>query len=761
MAKPNLYSMNFKMNRLLNLQKLLHRSFWLLLSALFFINVPVLGQTPKTISSQRMSTSGFQLDGKLDEEVWNTLMPISGFERNFPDDTGLAGFQTEVRMFFDDTYLYIGAKLMRDPSTKYAISTLQIDFPFYENDAFGVILDPFGDKTNGVGFYVNAGGAWRDEQVFAGAVVDATIDYKWSAEVYRTPEFWSLEMMIPFRSIRYSEGDSWNINFVRNEVGANERSSWVKTPINFLLGNLAFAGTLLWEEEPDKMKTPIFIIPSLSAMQVKEQGSENRIRVHPSLDSKIAISSAVNLDLTINPDFSQTRADELQLNLTRFELAFPEQRLFFLENGDLFSAFGNDSWGSPLVRPFFSRRIGLGYDSLFQTYVPTRVLGGARATGKLNPDLRFGAMSIFTAAQEKTTEEGRAFEPAQNYSVIAFQQKLLARSNIAAMIVNRQAFGNDSTNQFAFNPDDFNRLVALEFNFASKNDNISGKVFNHTEFKDRDQSTAYSSGVVVNHNTKHWRNTVGFSTISKNFNPEVGLVPRNDVLNANVHGAYSIFPKKGMVNQWEFIANPHLYFSPVTGKLLDVFSISGVHAILRKTEELWVVHIREKISLQDPFNPLFQGESLLDSGEVHTYDYLRIALSSDQRQAFYWQLLTDLGQYYSGNQYRISGKVNYRIRPVATIGLIYDLGHYSLINPEANSKIGLLGLTTDLTFRNNLFFSSMVQYASLSENVNLFARLQWRFKPLSDFFIIYSGNNDSVHFKSRNQNLVFKMVYWI
>lgn len=732
------------------------------LAALIFFGFQVYGlaQSDKLAHIQKLESVDFQLDGKLDEDIWKSIAPVSGFERNFPDDLGLANYQTEVRMFYDGINIYLGAMLHRNPSEKYAISTLQIDFPFYENDAFGLILDPFGDLTNGVGFYVNAGGAWRDEQIYAGAFVDATIDYKWQAEVFRANDFWSLEMVIPFRSIRYREGTDWNVNFVRNEVGANERSAWGRTPINFLLGNLAFSGKLSWDAEPKQMNTPIFVIPSLTAMQVHESGKESQVKIQPSLDSKIAISSAVNLDLTLNPDFSQTKADQLQLNLTRFELTFPEQRLFFLENGDLFAAFGNDSWGSPLVRPFFSRRIGLRYDSLYQTYVPTRVLGGARAAGKLNSNLRFGAMSMLTAAQELSAEEGGGVLPAQNYSVVAFQQKLFARSNLAAMFVNRQAFGYDSTKQIGIDPHNFNRLMALEFNFARQDDKISGKVFFNSEFKDQGQKPTTAEGIVVNHNTKRWRNTVGLSRIGKDFNPEVGLVPRNNVVNTNAHVAYSIFPKKGFVNQLEFLANGHFYFSP-SGPLLDIFAINGLHAILRKTEDIWLVHIREQVTLQAPFDPLFGAASALDSGAVHTYDYLRLAIGSDKRQAFFGDIVGDFGEYYNGRQYRVQGKLNYRIRPIATIGINYDLGYYSLRNPEANTKIGLLGLNTDLTFRNNLFFTSMVQYTSLSENVNLFGRLQWRFKPLSDFFLIYSGNKDSVHLKSRNQSLVAKVVWWI
>ncbi len=717
-------------------------------------------QNPKSAPISKSSGAGITLDGILDEAIWESQVAVTGFERNFPDDTTKAVYQTEVKLFYDEDQLYIGAVLRRNPDRKYAISTLQIDFPFYENDAFGVILDPFGDKTNGIGYYVNAGGAWRDEQISSGFVADATIDYKWAAEVFRTDDFWSVEMRIPFKSIRYHEGRTWNVNFVRNDVGANERSSWVRTPINFLLGNLAFAGSLRWDEEPEKMKAPVFLIPSLAVMHVQDDPGDAEFRLQPSIDSKIALSSAVNLDLTVNPDFSQTKADVLQLNLTRFELVFPEQRLFFLENSDLFGSFGNDSWGSPLVRPFFSRRIGLRYDSTFHAFVPTRILGGARLTGKLNNDLRFGAMSVLTAPQSLGGDSDGGYAPAQNYSVLAFQQKILNRSNIAAMVVNRQAFGNDSTRQIRPNGEDYNRLVALEFNFASRDDKLSGKTFYHVEFKDYGGKEEYARGAVLHHNTQRWRNSVGVSQISKAFSPEVGLVPRNDVLNANVHAAYSFYPKKGMINQWEFLVNPHMYYS-ASGRPLDLFYIGGVHAITRKTEDVWLVHIREKISLLAPFDPTFGGKAMLDSGGVYSYDYLRFSFTSDQRQVVFGAVTADVGEYFDGRQFRISGNVKYRLRPYANIGANYDLGYFRLGEPEVSSRIALVGVTTDLTFTRSLFFTSMVQYASLSEHVNVFGRFQWRFRPLSDFFVIYSSNIHSATRATRNQNLVAKVTWWI
>lgn len=706
------------------------------------------------------TNASLQIDGQLNEEGWKQAVLVTGFVRNFPDDTAAAAYTTEVRLLYDDNNLYVAAVMHRNASKKYSVSQLKKDFIFYENDAFGLIIDPFTDKTNGYGLYVNAFGARRDEQVAAGTTVDATMDINWMAEVWRGTDRWQVEIAIPFKYIRHKESATWNINFVRNDRGANERTSWVRVPINFLLNNLAFSGQLVWDNNVSQNKKLVSLIPGITVSATKENGKSIDAHLQPSLDAKIALSSSVNMDVTINPDFSQAEADITQLNLSRFELVFPENRLFFVENSDLFGGFGDDTWGNPVMRPFYSRRIGLRYDSTIGGYVPSKISGGARISGKLNDDLRFGGMTLFTQ-QERLENDGRTYySPSQNYSVLALQQKLFTRSSVAAMLVNRQSFGTDSSSKFALNANDYSRTLAMEYNFASPDDKYSGKVFYHTEIEKNQRTHEFARGVLFKHNTVRWRNWVQVSQISKNYQPDVGLIPRNNILDINVQGAYSIYPKKGKVNQWEFAVGPQFYLN-ADGKYSDHYFIWGVHPIWRNTAELWLVHIQERISLKAPFDPTFKNNFALDSGSTSTYDYVRIYYLSDRRKQFWLETQFDIGGYYTGQQVRWNGVFNYRVQPHAIIGLRYDIGYFSLPKPFTSNRVYYIGPKAEVSFTRNIFLTSMLQYSSLSNNLNFYGRFQWRFMPLSDLYVIYSANRDTQVGQFRNQQLVVKGIVWL
>lgn len=709
----------------------------------------VIGATSETIA----------IDGKMDELKWNDAEVITGFTRNFPDDQNMATYQTHARFLFDENNLYVFMYAERNPASPYSISTLKEDFTFYENDAVGIILDTYNDFTNGYGFYVNAYGVRRDEQISAGTVADATMDLAWKAEVMRFQDHFTVEFSIPLKFLRHGKGTDWNLNIVRNDFGANERSSWVGVPINFLLNNLAFSGKMQWDTDAMNNSKKLYsIIPGVTLATEKEADGKSTTVFKPSLDAKIGLSSSLNLDVTINPDFSQAQADQLQVNLTRFELEFPENRFFFIENSDLFSSFGDASWGNPAVRPFYSRTIGLHYDSATNSYLPKDILGGMRVSGKVNNSLRFGMMSMFT--RQETEGEGQRTIPSQNYSVVAMQQKVFARSNVALMLSSRQAFGTDSTSKFALNKGDYNRVLATEYNFATPDDALSGKLYYHTLFDSKKPGGEYAAGALFRHNTKTWRNWLQFTQVSEGFRPEAGFVPRTNVFNVNAHGAYSIYPKNGKFNQWEFVVNPQIFMN-ADGSYSDHFIISGLHAITKATHDIWLVHIQERIALKAPFDPTFENDITLDSGQITTFDYARFAYASDKRKRVYWSAGVDAGEYYTGRQIRSDGEVNYRIQPFGVIGLNYNIGRFMLPDPFKPSNLLYVAPKLELAFSRKVFMTSIVQYRSQGDNLNYYFRFQWRFGALSDFFVVYTHNRDSGTNDFRNHSLVFKVVAWI
>ncbi len=357
-------------------------------------------QISKTISE-------ITIDGHLDEEVWTQADKTGLFTRILPIDTGYASAQTEVMMCYDELNIYLAVICHDTLPGKRPIESLRRDFSFGRNDNFIAFIDTYNDQTNGFAFGISAAGAQWDGMQANGGFVSLDWDCKWRSAVQNHPDRWVAEFSIPFRSIRYNEGDTeWGINFSRLDLKQNEKSSWGPVPRQFQSANLAFTGSLVWDKPLPKAGVRFSLIPYVSGKVVQdiENGEDTKFKPGIGTDAKITFSTSLNLDLTVNPDYSQVEVDRQVTNLDRFELFFPEKRQFFLENSDIFASLGKE-----YVRPFFSRRIGL--DS------PVRL--GGRLSGKIGEDWRLGIMNLQTGINDTI--------PASNFSVLAVQRKVFSQ----------------------------------------------------------------------------------------------------------------------------------------------------------------------------------------------------------------------------------------------------------------------------------------------------------------------------------------------
>ena len=392
----------------------------------------------KEIFRLKMSplTEVLQVDGKLDESIWSQLDVATDFWQKSPNVAEHASPRTEVMMTYDDKHLYIGAKCYQDKPR--IIQTLKRD-EFWDSDGIGILLDPLNEKTNCFIFGVSAAGVQMD--AVRSAISDMNTDWsnKWSAEVDVQDGYWTAEIKIPLSILRYDASlTEWGLNFIRNATYVNQFHNWTAVPAQFWPVEPAYAGTLVWEEAPEKQKGNFNLIPYVTSNVSKNKGEPTNTSFDTGLDGRIAITSSLNMDVTFNPDFSQIEVDELVTNLTRFSIFLPEKRTFFLENRDIFS-----DYGSPGARPFFSRTIGLDKN---RNNVP--IIYGLRLSGNASPDVRLGVMNIHTATTETSL--------GQNNTAISVK-KQFGRSFVQGMFLNRQAFdGTESVSG------DYGRNTSLE-----------------------------------------------------------------------------------------------------------------------------------------------------------------------------------------------------------------------------------------------------------------------------------------------------------
>ena len=290
---------------------------------------------PGTELSIRKATGSIKLDGVLDEPDWQQAATAKDFFLNYPVDSLPPAFQTEARLTFDQHFLYISF-VSYDNQVPSVVQSLRRDFDFGLNDNVGIVIDPYNDYTNGFYFVISPYGVQLEGTISGGGAFpenyNASWDNKWYSHVERYPDRWIAELAIPFKSFRYnSQVDHWNISLVRYDLKRNQASGWIAAPIQFIPASMAYSGKLVWQEPPPKAGTNVSVIPYMIGSTSEDRENKEPVvnKVNAGFDAKVGLTPSLNLDLTVNPDFSNVEVDQQVINLTRFEFQYPERRQFF------------------------------------------------------------------------------------------------------------------------------------------------------------------------------------------------------------------------------------------------------------------------------------------------------------------------------------------------------------------------------------------------------------------------------------------------
>ena len=678
----------------------------------------------------------------MDEQSWNDAEVASNFFMVLPMDTSHAKVTTEVRMSYDSENLYLLATCFHRPNQKYMVESLKRDFIFGKNDNFLLFMDPFDDQTNGFSFGANAAGAQWDGMMYEGGKVDLSWDNKWVSVVKNYNDRWVFEAAIPFKSIRYKKGiKTWGINFSRLDILVAEKSSWAPVPRQFPTASLAYSGLLIWDEPPPDAGANISVIPYVLGGLSKNYDAKAKANYRKDIgvDAKIAVTSSLNLDLTVNPDFSQVEVDRQVTNLDRFELFFPERRQFFIENGDHFSNFGYTS-----IRPFFSRRIGLNAPINF----------GARLSGKLNKDWRIGVMNMQTGKVDSMEL------PAQNFSVIALQRRIFSRSNIGFLFINKQSLNYDPSDSAKHFYSSFNRNFGFEYNLASFNNLWTGKALLLKSFSPGDPGKNWVHAANLQYNSRKWIATWQHEYVGRNYSAEVGYVPRRNYIKLNSSLGRLFFPSHGKILSHGPRLNSVYYFN-TSFKQTDneTFMVYGVNFRNQAVFNTWFAH--DYVKLLAPFDPTNSGKDTLATGTKHDWNAFGTEFISKPQSRITYGFSTRWGGHYAdGKRLNITTDIGYRFQPYVNIAINTSYNYIDLPLPWGRTDFWLIGPRVDVTMTNKLFFTAFVQYNDQQKNININTRFQWRYRPASDLFIVYTDNYYTSPLYIRNRAVVLKFTYW-
>ena len=665
------------------------------------------------------------VDGLLDEPIWRTAVPATGFLQSEPIEGQPATEATEVRVAFDDDYLYIGALNRDGDPSALVINDIRKDFAGAEQDTFEVLLDTFADRRNGFIFGTNARGARADTQIAnEGRDVNPNWDAVWWVAAQVVPEGWTAEFRIPFKTLRFQPGDGrvWGINFGRRIRRKNEATYWSPVSRAFSLVRASSAGTLTGLPDLAQGRN-IRVKPFVLGAAVRPLGGRDvSFDRSVGLDVKAGLGPSLTLDATINPDFAQAEADEQQVNLTQFSLFFPEKREFFLENSGIFY-FGDiprNQRQTTRFRPpeedlllFFSRRIGLT-DAGQQ--VP--LYGGLRVTG------RAGAFGLGALSMQSEADGGR---PGQNYTVVRARRDILGNSDVGAIVLSRQPSGGSQ---------DFNRVAGADVNFRFfKSLSLNGfAARSDSPDETRNQGTGKASIGWEDSQTRLQYSLMG---VGAGFRDDLGFVRRTDVVRHFVDWASFLRPqalRRFGIRQLEPHARTFQYYNP-RGDLVTRQGHVALQVLWNSGSRIEYAFEPRTEAVTAPFK--LRSDVAIPVGRYDWNQHLWV-IESDHSKALSLSTRITHGEFWSGRQKNLQSSVLFRPNHRLVVDLGVQVTDIDLDLPRRSFVTTLVNWRTGYSFNTNMFLDSLVQYRSDLTQFSANLRFNLIHRPLSDFFVVYN-----------------------
>jgi hypothetical protein len=688
------------------------------------------------------------VDGRLDDEVYETIPAVSDFIQQFPREGQPATEQTEVWIMFDDDTLYIAGRCYDSAPERSIANELRRDHNnIFQGDNITVVFDTFYDRRNGFFFQTNQLSAVRDQAISEGQQLVAW-NTVWNVRSATTPDGWTFEMSVPFKSLRYRRPGPqvWGVNFRRLVKWKNETSYLTSMPSSYGVAGVSQmheAGTLVGLETPGLAKNieiKPYAVSSLTTDRTAREPFSNDPGGAVGVDMKYGLTSSLTADLTVNTDFAQVEEDLQQVNLTRFSLQFPEKRDFFLEGQGIF-AFGDRARvaaGSDVPLLFFSRRIGLAAGQS----VPVRV--GGRVTGKIGA-FDVGILNIQTGKKESSDQ--RLIAPPTNFSVLRIKRDVWGRSSIGVIATQKTETSLGEGRNFAAGIDALLRFsdehTLTGYYARTKTPDVSG---DDSSYRLRFDYAADRYGLIGEH-----------LLIGEEFNPEVGFLRRENFRKTFVQGRFSPRPAKHpVIRKFGWIGSLE-YITDAAASVTENRTFTGNFDLEFHSSDLAgldVIHDTEFLPADFTISPGVE----VPTG-TYTSDTVRGSYTLGQQRRVSGTATASWGTFYNGTRVEATygGRVGFSprlsIEPSITLNWV-DLPYGDFTAQIVSSRV-------IVTPSPRMSISGLVQVNAANDTVSSSVRLRWEYTPGSEMFLVYSDGRDTssgTPIGLLNRSLAFKVT---
>lgn len=692
-----------------------------------------------TVRAIRLSEP-LRLDGRLDEEVYQTNRPFGDFIQVVPRFGADASEKTDVWVTFDADNIYVSARLWDSaPPERWIANELRRDTnQLRQNDHFGVMFDTFYDRRSGFLFYTNVLGALADYSVIDEGGPNTDWNPVWESRTATFEGGWTVEMAIPFKTLRYKSGANqvWGIQLRRAIRHKNEWAYLNPVPQN-LAGPQAFnrissGGTLVGLDLPPasrNIELKPYLISRVSTDRLATPAVRNAFDPDIGGDFKYGVTANLTADFTVNTDFAQVEIDEQQVNLTRFSLFFPEKRDFFLEGRGMFDfgrggggGFGGGGMmmggGDAATAPslFYSRRIGLNRNRV----IP--ITAGGRLTGKVGA-YGIGVMNI------QTDDEATSGTPQTNFTVVRVKRDILRRSTIGAMFTNRSATVAGPGSNQAF---------GLDAAFSFFQNVTLGGYYARTETPGLEHDTD-SYQARFDYAADRYGARVDFLKVGDNFNPEVGFVRRDDFKRSFAQVRFSPRPQRlRSVRKFSYEANLE-YIENGAGVLETRQQGGQFNVEFENSDRLNVDYNRNYEFLTRPFQ-VSRGVFIPIGG--YGFSDVRLSYNFGQQRRVSGNLSLTLGEFYDGSITTL-GYSQGRVTITKRLSLEPSFSVSAVALPYGDFITRVIRTRADYGFSPRMFASSLLQYNYTDRTFSSNLRYRWEYRPGSEFFVVWTDEQDT------------------
>ena len=673
------------------------------------------------------------IDGRLDEPIYSRVESISDFIMQEPQENVPATEKTEVWIFFDDRNLYVSGRNWDSQPDRIIANDMRRDGRnIGQNDNFTVTLDTFYDRRNGYFFQTNPLGALRDGLISDERQLNADWNTVWDVRTTRFDQGWTVETVIPFKSLRYGPGRDqvWGINVRRGVQWKNEDSFITAMPrsLHYMAQfRLSLGATLVGLQVPRgsrNLEIKPYAISGTTGVRSASDTMVNDFSRDIGFDGKYGLTQGLTADFTVNTDFAQVEDDDEQVNLTRFSLFFPEKREFFLEGQGIFS-FGGASTGrrwyggggdAPIL--FFSRQIGISG----RNEVPIRA--GSRVTG------RSGAFTL-GLLNVQTGEDTSLGAPSTNFSVVRIRRDIFRRSSIGFMGTNRsESLKGDGTSQ----------SYGVDANFSFFEDLNLGGFYAQTKTPGlAGQDTSYSASI------RNEGDRYGFSythlLVGDNFNPEIGFVRRDDFRQNRASMQFTPRPTAiRAIRRFQFRGDVDYISNESTGALESRDLGAQFEIEFENTD-------RFSVNASDKHETLFEEFRINDGITLpidgYNFRNLRVNYRLGANRRIPGSVSFTRGGFFSGERTIVNVNGRVEVSPQLSFEPRVQVNWIDL--PQGSFSTRLASTRVNYTLTTRLLIATLVQYNSNSDSISTNIRLRWEYQPGSDLFVVYSEGRETDH----------------